>query len=106
VAPVFAGRAAGFGIGALYGVKYTDMCAFRAISRDALQGLGMQEMTNGWNIEMQMKAAWTGLRIREVPLRYRCRGGGNSKVAGSLRGTLRAGSRIAVTFCRVEPAAR
>jgi len=98
---VFAGRVAGFGIGALYGVKYSDMCAFRAISRDALQRLEMQEMTYGWNIEMQMKAARAGLRFRDVPLPYRCRGGGSSKVAGSLRGTLKAGSRIAATFCRI-----
>ena len=98
---VFAGRVAGFGIGALYGVKYSDMCAFRAIGRDALQRLGMQEMTYVWNIEMQMKAARVGLRIREVPPPYRCRGGGSSKVAGSLRGTLQAGSHITATFCQV-----
>jgi glycosyltransferase involved in cell wall biosynthesis len=98
---VLAGRVAGFGIGALYGTKYRDMCAFRAISRDALQRLGMREMTYGWNIEMQMKAARAGLRIQEVPLPYRRRSGGRSKVAGSSRGTLRAGSRIATTFCRV-----
>ncbi len=91
---------------ALYGVKYSDMCAFRAISRDAFQRLGDAEMTYGWNIEMQMKAARAGLRIREVPLPYRCRGGGSSKVAGSLRGTLRAGSRIAATFCRVAASTR
>jgi glycosyltransferase involved in cell wall biosynthesis len=102
---VFAGRVAGFGIGALYGVTYSDMCAFRAISRDALQGLGMREMTYGWNIEMQMKAARAGLRIREAPMPYRRRGGGSSKVAGSLRGTLRASSRIAVTFCRIAASA-
>jgi hypothetical protein len=59
---VLAGRIAGFGIGALYGVQYSDMCAFRAISRDALQRLGMREMTYGWNIEMQMKSARAGLR--------------------------------------------
>jgi hypothetical protein len=58
-------------------------------------------MTYGWNIEMQMKAARAGLRIQEVPLPCRCRGGGSSKVAGSLRGTLRGSSRIATTFCRV-----
>jgi glycosyltransferase involved in cell wall biosynthesis len=103
---VFAGRVAGFGIGALYGVKYSDMCAFRAISRDALQRLGMREMTYGWNIEMQMKAARAGLRIREMPLPYRRRGGGSSKVAGSLPGTLRAASRIAWTFCRVAASTR
>jgi hypothetical protein len=63
--------------------------------------LGMREMTYGWNIEMQMRAAARGLRIREVPVDYGLRRGGVSKVAGSLRGTLRAGSRIVATFLRV-----
>jgi glycosyltransferase involved in cell wall biosynthesis len=103
---ILAGRIAGFGIRALYGVAYSDMCAFRAISRKALGNLALREMTYGWNIEMQMKAARGGLRILEVPLPYRRRGGGRSKVAGSLRGTLQAGSRIAATFCRVVASAR
>ncbi len=99
---VLAGRVAGFGMGALYGVRYSDMCAYRAISRAALERLGMGEMTYGWNIEMQMKAARLGLRILEVPMPYRCRVGGQSKVAGSLRGTLRAGTKIVATFLRVS----
>ena len=98
---VLAGRAAGLGIGALYGVRYSDMCAFRAIDRAALERLEMREMTYGWNIEMQMKAARAGLRILEVPLPYRRRAGGLSKVAGSFRGTLRASGQIASTFLRV-----
>jgi len=80
---VLAGRAAGWGMGALYRVSYSDMCAFRAIDREALRRLDMREMTYGWNIEMQMKAARAGLRILEVPMPYRCRAGGESKVAGS-----------------------
>jgi len=84
-----------------YGVRYTDMCAFRAIRRSSLIALGMREMTYGWNIEMQMRAAADGLRIREVPVDYGIRRGGVSKVAGSLRGTLRAGGRIIATFLRV-----
>jgi len=87
--------------GLLYGVRYTDMCAFRAIRRDALLALGMREMGYGWNLEMQMKAARAGLRILEIPMPYARRAGGRSKVAGSLRGTLRAGSRILLTFARV-----
>jgi glycosyltransferase involved in cell wall biosynthesis len=98
---VLAGRAAGFGMGVLYGVHYTDMCAFRAIRRDTLAALEMRELTYGWNIEMQMKAARAGLRIAEIPMPYRCRIGGESKVAGSLRGTLKASSRIGATFLRV-----
>ena len=97
---ILAGQLAGFGMGALYGVRYSDMCAYRAIRRDALQRLHMREMTYGWNIEMQMKAARAGLRILEVPLPYRRRLGGDSKVAGSLRGTLRAAVHgLARPFC-------
>lgn len=98
---VLAGRIAGWSMGALYGVRYTDMCAFRAIGRQALQRLNMHEMTYGWNIEMQMKTARANLRILEIPLPYRCRSGGVSKVAGSFRGTLRAGGRIVSTFVRI-----
>lgn len=101
---VAAGAVAGRLIGALYGVRYTDMCAFRVIRRDALRALDMREMTYGWNIEMQMKAARGGLRILELPVPYRCRAAGVSKVAGSLRGTVRAGTRIVSTFARVAMA--
>ena len=83
---VLAGRLAGWIMSLLYGVRYTDMCAFRAIRRDALERLDMRETTYGWNIEMQMKAARAGLRILELPVPYRCRAGGSSKVAGSLVG--------------------
>ena len=98
---ILAGRLAGWGMGALYGVRYTDMCAYRAIRRTALERLDMREMTYGWNIEMQMKAARAGLRIVEIPMPYRCRSGGASKVSGSLRGSLHAGARIVATFVRV-----
>ena len=101
---VLAGRLAGLGMGARYGVRYTDMCAFRAIRRDTLRRLDMREMTYGWNIEMQMKAAKARLRILEVPMPYRCRMGGQSKVAGSLQGTVRAGGKIVSTFWRVATA--
>jgi glycosyltransferase involved in cell wall biosynthesis len=103
---VLAGRLAGWGMGLRYGTRYSDMCAFRAIDRTALERLDLQEMTYGWNIEMQMRAARAGLRILEVPLPYRRRAAGESKVAGSLRGTLRAGSRIVATFVRVASAKR
>ncbi len=103
---IAAGRAAGWAMRVLYHVRYSDMCAYRAIGRAALDRLEMREMTYGWNIEMQMRAARAGLRILEVPLPYRCRAGGASKVAGSLRGTLRAGGRIAATFVRVAASRR
>ncbi|MGB8842513.1 MAG: glycosyltransferase family 2 protein [Aliidongia sp.] len=98
---VLSGYLAGLGIGLLYGQRYTDMCAYRAIRRDCLTRLDMREMTYGWNIEMQMKAARAGLRILEIPMPYRCRSGGSSKVAGSLKGSIKAGYRIVATFFRV-----
>ena len=93
---------AGWAMRLVCGVRYTDMCAFRAIRRDALLGLGMREATYGWNIEMQLRAAQAGLRILEIPVAYRRRRGGQSKVAGSVRGTLRAGTRIVATFVSVS----
>jgi glycosyltransferase involved in cell wall biosynthesis len=98
---LLAGWLAGLGMRALYGVRYTDMCAYRAIRRDALDRLGMREMTYGWNLEMQMKCARMGLRILELPMPYRVRHGGTSKVAGTFLGTLRAATRIVRTFVRV-----
>lgn len=98
---VFAGRAAGVLLRILYGVRYSDMCPFRAIRRDALGKLAMKEATYGWNLEMQMRAARAQLRILEVPVNHRCRTGGESKVSGTLRGTFVAGIRIIATLFRV-----
>jgi glycosyltransferase involved in cell wall biosynthesis len=98
---IFAGRLAGWLMSILYGVRYTDMCPFRAVRRDALEKLSMQEETYGWNLEMQMKAARLGLRILEVPVNHRRRAGGISKVSGTLRGTFVAGARIIATFARI-----
>ncbi|MGC2199126.1 MAG: glycosyltransferase family 2 protein [Stellaceae bacterium] len=97
----FAGYVIGGAVGLIYGTRYSDMCAFRAIRADALAQLGMREMTYGWNLEMQMRAARARLRILELPVPHGRRLGGHSKVAGTLRGTLKAGTRILATFARV-----
>src|SRR5438876_3974289 len=98
---VFSGRIVGALLRLLYGVRYTDMCPFRAIRRDALALLNMREQTYGWNLEMQMKAARAGLHILEIPVNHRRRAGGQSKVSGTLRGTFVAGARILATLVRV-----
>jgi glycosyltransferase involved in cell wall biosynthesis len=98
---ILAGRFAGCLLSILYGVRYSDMCPFRAIRRHALEKLWMREETYGWNLEMQMKAARAGLRILEIPVNHRCRTGGVSKVSGTLHGTFVAGARIMATFLRV-----
>ena len=98
---IFSGRIAGLIMRLLYGVRYTDMCPFRAIRRDALERLDMHEQTYGWNVEMQMKAARAGLRILEIPVNHRRRTGGESKVSGTLGGTFVAGVRIVATLLRI-----
>ena len=98
---LLSGRIAGWIMQLLYGVRYTDMCPFRAIRRDALEKLNMREETYGWNLEMQMKAARTDQRILEIPVNHRRRTGGESKVSGTLRGTFVAGTRIIATLFRV-----
>jgi glycosyltransferase involved in cell wall biosynthesis len=98
---VASGYLAGFLLRLLYGVRYTDMSPFRAIRPDVLETLAMKEETYGWNLEMQMRAARAGLRILEIPVNHRCRTGGQSKVSGTLRGTLVAGTRIIATLLRI-----
>jgi glycosyltransferase involved in cell wall biosynthesis len=98
---LLAGRVIGRAISLVYGVRYSDMCAFRAIRAEILTQLGMREMTYGWNLEMQMRAARARLRILELPVPHGRRLAGRSKVAGTLRGTLKAGFRILAAFARV-----
>ncbi len=103
---VLAGKLIGAALGLMAGHRYSDMCAYRAIRLDTLQRLGMREMTYGWNLEMQIRAARAGLRILEIPLPYRNRLAGASKVAGNLRGTVKASTRIVSTLFRVTAETR
>ncbi len=75
-------------MGLLYGLRVTDLGPFRAIRADLLPRLAMREMTYGWPTEMMVKAARLGAGIVEVPVRYRARRGGRSKVSGTIRGTV------------------
>lgn len=83
----------------LYGLSITDLGPYRAIRRGLLLELHMQEMTYGWPTEMIVKSARRKARIVEVPVSYRGRLFGRSKVSGTIRGTLLAGWYIlGVTF--------
>jgi glycosyltransferase involved in cell wall biosynthesis len=98
---VFAGYMVGFLLRLLYGTRSTDMGPFRAIRHDALESLDMREETYGWPLEMQMRAGLAGLRTLEVPIDYRQRAGGKSKIAGTIRGSFLAATRILITFARL-----
>ena len=91
---VFAGWMVGWLLRITQGVRYTDMGSFRAIRRSSLEQLQMSEMTYGWNLEMQIKACQHRLRIQEIPVDYRCRIAGESKVSGDLSASFRAAVRI------------
>jgi glycosyltransferase involved in cell wall biosynthesis len=98
---VLAGYMIGFILRLLYGVRSTDMGPFRAIRRETLDGLGLREQTYGWPLEMQMRAAQAKVRTIEVPVDYRRRAGGNSKIAGTVRGSMLAATRILITLTRI-----
>lgn len=96
----FGNALATFLIRFLYGFTYSDLGPFRAIRFPALLCLGMTDRTYGWTVEMQIKAIRQGLRITEVPVRYRKRFGGKSKVGGTVKGTILAGYKILWTVFR------
>lgn len=83
-----------------HGARYTDLGPFRTIRRDALERLRMRDTNYGWTIEMQIKAARHNLRVREIPVNYRRRRAGQSKISGTLRGTFSAGMKIIWTIFR------
>lgn len=83
----------------IWGTKYTDLGPFRAIRHTSLKALAMADRNYGWTVEMQIKAIEQGLRVEEVPARYR-RSSGRSKVSGTFKGSLMAGYKILYTIAR------
>jgi glycosyltransferase involved in cell wall biosynthesis len=98
---VLAGYMIGMILRILYGVHSTDMGPFRAIRRGTLDNLNLHEETYGWPLEMQMRAARAHVRTLEVPVDYRRRAGGHSKIAGTVRGSVLAAARILITLARI-----
>ncbi|MCC7505595.1 MAG: glycosyltransferase family 2 protein [Saprospiraceae bacterium] len=81
-----------------WGYRFTDLGPFRAIRYEALTNLGMVDRNFGWTVEMQVKAAQQGLKCTEVALRYRQRAAGQSKVSGTIKGSVKAGWKILYTI--------
>lgn len=98
---IAAGRIAGLLLRLVYGVRFTDMSPYRAIRRDALDRLGMREATYGWNLEMLMRVAASGLPAIEIPVGQRRRIGGVSKVSGNSLAGIKAACTIIATFLRL-----
>jgi glycosyltransferase involved in cell wall biosynthesis len=87
-------------IGGVFHVWPTDMGPFRAVRCDLLERLHMEERTYGWPSEMIIKASKLGCKILEVPVSYRPRTGGKSKVSGNFLGSLKA------AYCMLKVVAR
>ena len=87
----------------LYGLRISDLGPFRAARADVLRALQLEETTYGWAVELILKGAIQGFRICEVPVSYHPRIG-ESKISGTLRGTIGATwfilSRIAHYYFR------
>jgi glycosyltransferase involved in cell wall biosynthesis len=96
---LFGNRLATAMIRLLYGVRLSDIGSFRALRREALDSLGMSNLSYGWPVEMVVKAAKRGYRIAEVPITYRRRLG-QSKVSGTLKGSVLAGYHMVSTILR------
>ena len=86
----------------LWGVRVTDLGPFRAIRWPALERLRMRDRDFGWTVEMQVRALSAGMRVVEVPVSYRRRRLGRSKVSGTVRGVWGAGTKILGTIARVR----
>jgi glycosyltransferase involved in cell wall biosynthesis len=84
----------------LYGVRFTDLGPYRAITWRALESLEMRDRDWGWTAEMQVKAVRRGLRSVEVPASWRRRRAGRSKISGTVRGVAGAGYKILTTIAR------
>lgn len=82
-----------------YGVRFTDLGPFRAIRYESLLALEMNDPTYGWTVEMQIKAAKLKQKCVEVPVNYRVRIG-QSKVSGTVKGTIGAGYKIILTLIK------
>ena len=90
---IFGNKLACFLLKLIYGGKFTDLGPFRAIKWDTLMDLNMIDKTYGWTIEMQLKVLRKKISYAEAPVRYRKRIG-NSKISGTLKGSLLAGIKI------------
>lgn len=90
----------------LYGVRLSDIGSFRVVRCAALEALQMHEMTFGWPVEMLVKAARSRYTITELPIHYRRRSHGRSKVAGTLVGSVKAAYYMVSTTLRYAGATK
>ncbi|MET8759209.1 glycosyltransferase family 2 protein [Lentzea sp. NPDC004782] len=78
------------------GLAVHDIAPLRVCRREALLALDVRDRAFGYPLELLVRAAAAGWRVREVDVTYGPRAAGTrSKVSGSVRGTLRAARDMA-----------
>lgn len=77
-----------------WGRRFQDVGSLRLVHQASLRQLGLADRAFGWNVEMQIRAVERGWQIAELPVCYFPRSAGESKISGSLAGTIRAGYGI------------
>lgn len=82
----------------LWGANYADLGPMRLISRRAFERLNLQDRGFGWTVEMQVRAAEEGVQVAEVPVRNFPRSAGVSKISGTVKGSVQAGTIILATI--------
>lgn len=91
---------AGVAFQLVYGHHTTDLGPYRAIRHEALLRLALDDKDFGWTVQMQARAHRRGLRTVEVPVAWRRRRSGVSKVSGDVRASIQAGRIILTTLAR------
>ncbi|MDE2875450.1 MAG: glycosyltransferase family 2 protein [Gemmatimonadota bacterium] len=84
----------------LFGHRFRDLPPFRAIRRDALERLAMDDRDWGWTLQMQLRAVRHRLAIEEVDAPHLPRSGGRSKISGRLGMSVRVGAKMFYTLAR------
>lgn len=97
----FGNSLAGFLIALRWGSRFRDLGPLRLVRRSSLETFHMRDRGFGWTVEMQAKAAMLGYSCIEIPVRYHRRKGGKSKIAGTLSGTVKAGTIILLTLAKL-----
>jgi glycosyltransferase involved in cell wall biosynthesis len=84
----------------IWGTQFGDLGPMRIVRRDLLDAIDMQDRGFGWTVEMQIRVAEMGVSFAEIATLYRPRVHGRSKISGTVRGVIGAGTIILSTIAR------
>nr|BBJ02396.1 glycosyl hydrolase [Marinobacter nauticus] len=80
--------------------RFHDLGPMRLIRLDQLDRINMRSRGFGWTVEMQVRVAELSIMWREIPVTYRPRKYGKSKISGTVKGVVLAGVVILSTIAK------